>query len=297
MKWKVAGSVLGIALVSMATVAWACPEESKTTTASGKGGCSHGAVTTVAVKDAKLAKSGKGCCAKKNATTVAAKDAKSAKGGCSKKCGSKAATVAAKSGGCKIGAKVDAILASLPAMKYQVGTQSFCCPKAAGFAAEKESKPVEFLIGEEKFAKEYEAEARLVSLLDTELQAMSSTQFAVGGECMRCPMSAKTLAKKNNSKVMYRVAGFDFADKVQAEQTVKLVSDAVAKVEMSYKVDGQSYKCSMTAGAKCKSSGTKMTYVVADQETNCATAAKMLLTQAKIRAAVETAAGSYAGAL
>lgn len=259
-----------------------------------KGCCSKGKkATTVAAEEGK-----KGCCSKgKKAMTASAGEKKpcsaskaSAKGGCSKKCGMTGKTVAAKEGGCPIGAKVDAVLASMPEMKYTVGDRSMCCPKAAKYAAEKEHKEMTYTIGEENFKTEGEAMEKLASLMEEEIKSMQTVSYAVGGDCSRCPMTAKSMAKKSGKKMMYRVAGVDFESREMADAAAKAAAEAAEKVSMAYKVGDKEFKCATMAGSKCKESGSKMTYVVGDEETCCKTQAKVLHAKAKVRAMVQAAA-------
>lgn len=309
MKIRFASGALAVALFVFAGSASAmCPKSAK---------CGEKKATTVADKDAKDVKAdaksneqvagdkaGKkpGCCSKKNASLTA--DGKAAKkpGCCNKKKVSLTADGSPKKckltgkplvngdEGCPIAKKVEAILTSLPTMTYRVGDETTGCAKSAAEMAEKAGKPLQYVVGEKTFEKEGEAVAKLTSLLEEELKAMQSVQYSVGGECSRCPVTAKSMAKKAGSKMMYRVAGVDFAEKEDADKTVKLVSEAVTKVKMAYKVDGKTFHCDKAAGAKCNKSGKKMTYVVGEEETPCQTSAKRMQAEAKIRKAVETAA-------
>ena len=153
---------------------------------------------------------------------------------------------------------------------------------------------MKFVVGERTFDRESDAKVELTSLLEQKLQSFETVQYTVDGEAMHCPTHAQQAADEKNTKVAYRVGGFDFADEKQAEKVVTLVKDAVANVGMTYKVDGKTYHCSKTAGSKCKKNGAKMTYVVGDEETPCDVSAKLLLTEAKLRTVVETAAGVFA---
>ncbi len=275
--------------------------------ADAKGGCEkkcHKGAKTVADKDGKAKK---GCCGKaKGAKTVAdkkggcskkcgshAKTVADKKGGCSKKCGTSAKTVADKGQQCPIGKKVDAILTSLPSMKYKIGDDVTCCSKSAKAMSDESKKPVRFVVGDATFEDQGEAAVVLTKMLDEQLGEMQSVQFSVNGKCSNCPTTAKKMAKKAKAKVAYRVAGFDFDDKEQADKVAKLVADAIDKTQVSYKVDGKSYHCDKMAGKKCKASGKKMTYVVGETETCCDKEAKILLTEARIRTAVETAADAF----
>jgi hypothetical protein len=249
--------------------------------------------------DAKTASAGSTPCSAKKATTVAgdsepcsASKAKTAstKGGCKSKCGTKGTTVAGKSGGCKVSAKVETVLASMPHMEYVVGDQSMCCPKAAKYHADKTKGAIVYKVGDDKFKDEGTATVKLASILEEEITSMQSVSYSVDGKRSACPMTAKSMAKKSGKKMMYQVAGWEYEDKAKAEQAAKAAKLAAEKVGMTYMVDGKSYHCNMSANAKCKESGKKMTYMVGDAETPCATEAKVLVAEARIRAMIEAAA-------
>ncbi|MFQ5463720.1 MAG: hypothetical protein ACE5E5_13975 [Phycisphaerae bacterium] len=328
MKSKVCGLALAVVLGLYSANAVACPKncgskKSATTVAkkdaaaekgAAKPGC-HGnkAATTVAVKDeakatTKVAK--KGCCAKKGATTVAKKDdtkaatkvakkgccakkgakVAAAKAGCRKKCGMRGKTVAAKDGGCPIAKKCDTLLASMPHMTFQVGDETTDCPKAAAAMAEEAKKPIAYVVADEKFDNEAKATVKLASLLDAELEKIGTVQYSVKGKCTACPMTAKSMAKKAGAKMMYRVAGWDFADRAAADKAAKAATEAASKVAMEYKVGDETFGCPKKAGARTAESGKTMTYVVGDEETCCSTQAKILVVRAKARAMVQAAA-------
>jgi hypothetical protein len=92
---------------------------------------------------------------------------------------------------------------------------------------------------------------------------------------------------------MYRLAGYDFPAQDQAEKAAKLAKDAADQIKISYKVGDKSFCCDKMAGAEAKKSDAKMTFVVGERETCCEQEAKMLLTEAKVRAMVEAAASVH----
>jgi hypothetical protein len=218
-----------------------------------------------------------------SATTVADK-----KGGCDKPCHGKASLTADGGDGCPIGAKVKAVLASLPSMKYRVGEETVGCAESAKKMAESSGKSVEYVVGEETFSDQGAAMTRLAAVLEEEVTSMRSIQYVAGGKCHKCPVTARTVAESNGGKVLYRVAGVDFEAKEAAETALEKAAQAVEKVSMSYKVGDKTYNCNKTAGEKCKESGAKLTYVIGEEETPCETAAKAKLAEARIRSMVET---------
>ncbi|MCH7994652.1 MAG: hypothetical protein IIB57_09430 [Planctomycetes bacterium] len=276
--------------------AWACPKS---------GNCDKKGATVVK-SDAK-AGAKKGGCGKSAATVSGSKSpcGKNCGKNCTKNCKHKSAVLAADGAktkpcpltgkpieekDCPIAKKVEAILASLPSMKYRVGDETTCCSHAAEGMAKVAGKSIQYVVGENTFDKEGDAMVKLASLLETEVELLKTVQFATGGKCYQCPMTAKDMAKKSNDKVVYRVGGVDFQDKETAEKVVKLVSEKLADVKMAYKVGEKSFCCDKMAGAEVKQSGKKMLYVVDGEETDCPTAAKFNMARAQIRKIVETAA-------
>ncbi len=264
--------------------AWACPKS---------GNCDKKGATVVK-SDAKAGAKKGGC--GKNVTTVS---------GSKSPCGKKGAQLVGDSAktkpcpltgkpieekDCPIAKKVEAVLASLPSMKYRVGDETTCCSHAAAAMAKTAGKPIQYVVGENTFDKEGDAMVKLTSLLESEVELLKTVQFATGGKCYQCPMTAKDMAKKSNDKVVYRVGGVDFNDKATAEKAVKLASEKLSDVSMKYKVGEKSFCCDKMAGAEVKQSGKKMLFVVGGEETECQTAAKVNLARAQIRKIVETAA-------
>lgn len=292
MKHKMICSAVLMAFGLAVSTAVAYPYETKSGTKKGEAG---------AAKPVEKAKA-KGGCNKpchKGAKTVADKAKAGSNKPCSGKCGKgctkdcckKGATLTAgKDDGGSNGRHMEALLASMPSMKYRIGDEVIHCSKSAEAMAGKSGKAIEYLVGEKAFADKAEAIAKLTALLETEVQTLQTMQFVAGGKCHFCPVTAKSVAKKTNTSLAYRVGGFDFAKKQDAEKALQLVHDAVGEVKIAYKVDGKTYGCSKTAGSKCKKTGKKMTYLVGKEETCCEKSAQLMLTEAKIRTIVETAA-------
>ena len=113
-----------LALGLVVTTATACPKDGDGNEVKKDGGstlvkatagspCS-GAKTVALKSDGPCGKDCPKDCCKRNAKTASVKKGK----GC---CNKKGKTVSAKDGGCPIAAKVKAVLASMPSMKYRVG--------------------------------------------------------------------------------------------------------------------------------------------------------------------------------
>jgi len=310
-RWLVAMAMLGTA--AWVTSAWACPEnpkcakgDAKVVTVSQQGEeCPHAKKAAAgAESDCPHAKKateagGSACCAESaKLKTVAgeAGDCPHAEQAASEGhsgCGGAAKTVAAAGDTHACGKNVQAILASLPSMKYRVGEQVTGCSKSAASLATETKEPMKYVVGEEVFDSEGDAVARLTAVLASEMESMRTVQYSVAGECMRCPMTAKKIAEEKKTSVAYRVAGFDFAAEDQAQKAAKLAAEAADAVKLSYKVGDKSFCCDKMAGAEATKSGAKMTYVVGDKQTCCDKEANALLTEAKVHAMVEAAASVY----
>ncbi len=251
----------------------------KAKTASGKkGGCGGGCGSGCKCGQGAAFASGKTPCGNKGSKLTSGKEP----------CHKSAKT--AGDGGCPFHKKAEAILTSMPAMKYRVGKEVIGCSKSAAAMAEQSGKTLKYVVGDDSYSDKAEAVIKLTSVLEGELDALQGMQFVVGEDCGRCPMTAKSQAKKSGKKMTYRVGGFDFDKKSDAEKVVKLVSDAVSKISMAYKVDGKTYHCDKSAGAKCKKTGKKMTYVIGEDETGCKQSAALMLAETKVRTVVEAAA-------
>ncbi len=119
--------------------------------------------------------------------------------GCNKPCGAKAGgtgTTASESGDAAhpVIQKVEAVLASLPSMKYLVGSEKTGCPQSAAAIAEKTGQPVKYLVGQEVVADKTEATVKLTALLEQEAAALRAMQFSAGGVYTHHPLEAKSLA-------------------------------------------------------------------------------------------------------
>jgi hypothetical protein len=178
---------------------------------------------------------------------------------------------------------VTAVLASLPSMSFKVGEKTTGCSKSAAAMAEESGSKMQYVVGEQTFDAEGDAVAQLAKLLEDEAAKMQTIQFAAGGKCYQCPVTAKSMAGENGGQIAYRVGGVDFETKAQAEKALENIKVALAKVEMGYKVGDKS---GATAG---EAGDAKLTYVVGDQETCCKIQAGAMLAQAKVRTIVEAA--------
>jgi hypothetical protein len=267
------------AVLGLAANAWAfCPEEDKKTQAAQSGSpCPHAASDGSAVKAADPATAEKsGGCAKKDCCKNKGTAEKS--GGCSKPCSKGAGEGPAS-----------AILASLPSMKYRVGSETTCCSKSAEEMAAKAGQTITYVVGEQTFEKKNEATLALAKVLEAEMEKMLAVQSSTGAAAGGCPHAAKEAAKQGATLATYKVGGIEYTDQQKAERAAKLAAEAAANVKMSYKVGDEKFCCDRMAGTKAKEVGKTVTFVVGEEETCCQDMAKLLVVQAKIKAIVEAA--------
>lgn len=186
-------------------------------------------------------------------------------------------------------------LASAPKMMYRVGDKTTCCPEEAGKLANGDRGAIQYVVGEQVFENEADAQVVLAKALDGYLAELTSVKFAVGGECTACPETAKSLAAKEGKPVMYRLASFEFASKEQAEKVAAEAKQAAEKVAMQRKVGEKSYCCQSMASDAAKKEGKPVEYCVGGKTTCCASTASLELAMAKINAAAEAIAKAAQG--
>lgn len=200
--------------------------------------------------------------------------------------------------------------AGMPKMGYKVGDKSVCCPQEAAKLAEANKAAVKYVVENKDYDKQADAMEALAGALTSYLDKSTNISFAVGDQCMSCPMSAGELAKKEGKKVQYRVAAYNFETKEAAEKAAASAKEAANKVVMKTLKDGKEVACSsscsndtakscpeakaagnaQTASAgQCPSTGAKaeaVEYVVGDQKFTCPLEAKVQFQKARIAAAM-----------
>lgn len=183
----------------------------------------------------------------------------------------------------------------MPAMKYRVGDKTLCCDKMALEAAKGDEKAVKFVVGDKSYDSKAEAMDAYAAVLDGFLKESMSVKYVVGDECVACPMTAKSLAEKNNAKVKYRVASYTFEDQAKADAALARAREAVEKVG---KEKGScSSSCSATAqSGETKSCGSADAKTVAGGEKKacCKDAANTANKDAKSSADARTVASTDA---
>lgn len=216
-------------------------------------------------KSGAVAQASGGCC-KGSATAVA---------GCStgKTCGSDAL---AKSG------------SKLPAMLFKVGDKTVCCPEQAKSLAKGDEKVMQYVVADKTYTDEAEATEAYGKALDAFFSEITTVKYAVGDNCMACPMSAKELAQKEGKKVQYRLATFSFNDQETANKAAAAAKEAAGKVEMKMMVGDECVACPVSAKELAQKSGKRVEYVVGEMRTQCDKAAKVELNRARAAAALAT---------
>lgn len=197
-----------------------------------------------------------------------------AEGDCAKSCGDKAGCCA------KDYAKV------LPAMKYKVGSETVCCPDKAKDLAKGDAKAIKYVIGEKSFDDATTAKTELAKAIDGYMTDAMTIRYAVGDQCMSCPMSAGELAKKEGKPMKYRVASFDFASEDAAKKALTVAKEASDKVMMKMMVGETCVACPTSAAELAKKENKKVEYVVGDSKTCCDVEAKVNLARARAAAAL-----------
>lgn len=191
-----------------------------------------------------------------------------------------------KSECCQAKSGVALAKASIPRMKYAVGDATTCCPQEAQTLAKGDAKAIRFVVGESKFESEAEAQGAYAKALDSYLGEITSVKYAVGKECVACPMSAQELAKKEGQPLRYRLASFDFASREKADDAAKSARAAAENIHLAMMVGEKSFECPMSAADTAKSEGKKVEYCVNGKKSECKSSANVELALAKIDAAL-----------
>lgn len=177
------------------------------------------------------------------------------------------------------------------AVTYRVGDTETPCPKTAAALAERDHSKVTYVAAGEAFETETEAKTALAKKIEAAIDEMLQVRYAVGDECVSCPMAAGAMAKKAGKAVKYRAVGREFDSEDDAKAAVArakavLASHAAgngagcceaAKAAMLAKAEGAKSACSAhktaqvaaakTGSSSCQS-GAKAT-AVASSGSSC----------------------------
>jgi hypothetical protein len=206
---------------------------------------------------------------KADAVATVSQDKSKAEGDCAKSCGD------------KTGCCAKTYAAMLPAMKYKVGDATVECSDKAKELAKGDAKAVKFVVGTKSFDDYVAAEKELTSAFEAFTAEATTVKYAVGDKCVACPMSAGELAKKENKKMAYRLASYDFASEEAAKKAVAAAKEAASKVEMKTVVGDKCVACPVEAKQVAAKENKKVEYVVGDSKSCCDVEAKMNLAKAR----------------
>ena len=117
---------------------------------------------------------------------------------------------------------VAGVMKAMPSMAYRVGDTDTHCFKSATAKAGENGK-VQFLVASKVYDTETEATIALAGLLEKEIENLKTVRLTVGGKGYGCSMSAKA-ALKDGEKMKYRLAGFDFATREEADKALLIVN-------------------------------------------------------------------------
>jgi hypothetical protein len=163
---------------------------------------------------------------------------------------------------------ISAAIASLPKMTYTIGEETTCCKKSAASMAKKASAPIHYVVA----AKTYEDETEAYTALVESTEAYVNDYISPS----KCEKSGKTT-----------VAGKACGCHIEAGKRAKLVTTAVQKVKMTYKVGDEEVCCSKMAAGLAEKSGEPTHYLVGGEELSCDLTARLKLATAKYKAAVQ----------
>lgn len=189
------------------------------------------------------------------------------------------------SSACSEGGK--AVAAKLPKMSYKVGDKEVCCPSEASELAKGDKTKIQFVVAGKSYSDQGEATDAYATALDSFMNDMVTVKYAVGDNCVTCPNAAKEMASKENKKVQFRLAAFNFDKQEDADKAAKTAKDAAAKVSLKMMVGEKCFECPMSAGDAAKKENKTVEYVVGDAKTCCDKQAKVNLAKARIDAALK----------
>lgn len=183
----------------------------------------------------------------------------------------------------------------IPAMMYRVGDKTTACPRQAQSLAAAARAKVRFVVDKQDYETEGEAKKAYAGVLDRHVNDMLSVKYAVGDDCVSCPITAGAMARKAGKPMMYRVAAYDFKTREAADKALKAARATIENVKLTMKVGDKSYQCGVTAGKMAKAAGKSVQYCVGDKSTACNVTASVNLAMARINAALETLAKAAKG--
>lgn len=179
-----------------------------------------------------------------------------------------ATKTACAKGGCGAGCPIEAALAKLPQLTYQVGDKACACPVEAKSIAQDKGMEVKYVVAEKVFTDQAKAKLALVEATESFVKGFVTPS--------KCEVSGKIT-----------LAGNELCCEIMADEKAKLASDAMKKIQFTYLVGDKSCDCPLEARALAKETGKPKLFVVAGEKTACQVTARLNLTRAKYKAAVE----------
>ncbi|MGD8453891.1 MAG: hypothetical protein PVJ57_18910 [Phycisphaerae bacterium] len=202
--------------------------------------------------------------------------------------------------------------AEMPLITYRVGDKTTQCPKQAREMAGDDESKITYLVADKTYTDKAEADQAYEKVLEDHLATLTSVRYAVGKECVSCPMTAKSMARKNHEKVEYQVGTFKFTSQDDATRVAQGARKAADGVRLQCMRDGKLQDCdpatcmkkvsadgkqatgnatcskdeSKGCPAKCTGTG-DCEWVIGDLHTKCQTTAQIALTRARILAALD----------
>ncbi len=183
----------------------------------------------------------------------------------------------------------------IPRIGFKVGDKITCCMKSVKEMVKGDMSKVTFVIADKTYKDLGKAQAARLKVLEEYYEGLLTVKYAVGDDCVTCPVSAKDMAKATGKPVRFRLAAFDFEKKEAAMKAAKLARASADKVAMSWSVGDKKFNCPVEAGDVAKSSGKNVEFCVGEQKTTCETTAKTRLVEARITPAIETSAPAAQG--
>ena len=174
---------------------------------------------------------------------------------------------------CKVAAKSDcascpltAAMDALPKISYIIAGEASTCANSATAAADA-GKEVKYVVAGKELCCPTAAKTAHLEAVETFVASFASTHA--------CEASGKTFVGNK---------GYDCSEHATAMASV--AKTAMEGVKTTHLVGDKEFCCPTAAGEEAEKASAKVTYVVADQKTECATTNRMNLAVAKYKAAV-----------
>ncbi len=166
------------------------------------------------------------------------------------------------------GCPIAAAMTKLPKISFAVGEKKTGCPDAAAKIVKDSGGHIHFCVGDTEYDSKSEAQAALLTATEKFVANFTKPHT--------CPKSGQCT-----------LAGQAQGCEKSAGRTAKLMQDAMAKVKFTYAVGEEECHCPTQAAKLAKDSGKAKLFVVGETKTCCEKTARLNLTRAKYKAAVQ----------